>query len=51
MIDSFSFVEVSLKSEIIKQPLGHIALSFKPEDTPRLTDEFMDLKLHWSIWN
>ncbi len=25
----------------IKQPLGHIALSFKPEDKPRLTDEFM----------
>ena len=25
----------------IKKPLGHIALSFKPEDKPRLTDEFM----------
>lgn len=25
----------------IKQPLGHIALSFKPEDKPILTDEFM----------
>jgi len=25
----------------IKNPVGHIALSFKPEDKPRLTDEFM----------
>lgn len=25
----------------IKQPVGHIALSFKPEDKPRLTNEFM----------
>ena len=25
----------------IKKPVGHIALSFKPEDKPRLTDEFM----------
>ena len=25
----------------IKKPVGHIALSFKPEDRPRLTDEFM----------
>lgn len=25
----------------IKMPVGHIALSFKPEDKPRLTDEFM----------
>ena len=25
----------------IKKPLGHIALSFKPEDKPRLTDELM----------
>ena len=24
-----------------KKPVGHIALSFKPEDRPRLTDEFM----------
>ena len=25
----------------IKKPVGHIALSFKPEDKPRLTDDFM----------
>ena len=25
----------------IKKPVGHISLSFKPEDKPRLTDEFM----------
>ena len=25
----------------IKKPVGHIALSFKPEDKPRLADEFM----------
>ena len=25
----------------IKKPVGHIALSFKPDDKPRLTDEFM----------
>lgn len=25
----------------IKKPVGHIAFSFKPEDKPRLTDEFM----------
>ena len=25
----------------LKKPVGHIALSFKPEDKPRLTDEFM----------
>ena len=25
----------------IKKSVGHIALSFKPEDKPRLTDEFM----------
>ena len=25
----------------IKKPVGHIALSFKPEDKPRLTDHFM----------
>ena len=25
----------------IKKPVGHIALSFKLEDKPRLTDEFM----------
>ena len=26
----------------IKKPVGHIALSFKPEDKPRLTDDFMN---------
>ena len=26
---------------LIKKPVGHIALSFKPEDKPRLTDDFM----------
>ena len=25
----------------IKKPVGHIALSFKPDDKPRLTDDFM----------
>ena len=39
MIDSFNCQ--CLLNPKIKQPLGHIALSFKPEDTPRLTDEFM----------
>lgn len=39
MIDSFNCQR--LLNPKIKQPLGHIALSFKPEDTPRLTDEFM----------
>jgi len=39
MIDSFN-CQCFLNPKI-KQPLGHIALSFKPEDTPRLTDEFM----------
>ena len=39
MIDSFNCQ--CLLNPRIKQPLGHIALSFKPEDTPRLTDEFM----------
>ena len=39
MIDSFN-CQCLLNSKI-KQPLGHIALSFKPEDAPRLTDEFM----------
>lgn len=39
MIDSFNYQ--CLLNPKIKQPLGHIALSFKPEDTPRLTDEFM----------
>ena len=39
MIDSFNYQR--LLNPKIKQPLGHIAISFKPEDTPRLTDEFM----------
>ena len=39
MIDSFNCQ--CLLNPKIKQPLGHIALSFKPEDEPRLTDEFM----------
>ena len=39
MIDSFNCQ--CLLNPRIKQPLGHIALSFKPEDAPRLTDEFM----------
>ena len=39
MIDSFN-CQCLLNPEI-KQPLGHIAISFKPEDAPRLTDEFM----------
>ena len=39
MIDSFSCQ--CLLNPKIKQPLGHIALSFKPEDAPRLSDEFM----------
>ena len=39
MIDSFNCQ--CLLNPKIKQPLGHIALSFKPEDAPRLTDEFM----------
>ena len=25
----------------VAKPVGHIALSFKPEDAPRLTDAFM----------
>ena len=48
MIDSFNCQ--CLLNPKIKQPLGHIALSFKPEDTPRLNDELW-LKSHWSIWN
>ena len=32
MIDSFNYQ--SLLNPKIKQPLGHIALSFKPEDAP-----------------
>ena len=39
MIDSFNCQ--CLLNPKIKQSLGHIALSFKPEDAPRLTDEFM----------
>ena len=39
MIDGFNCQ--CLLNPKIKQPLGHIALSFKPEDAPRLTDEFM----------
>ena len=39
MIDSFNCQ--CLLNPKIKQPLGHIALSFKPEDASRLTDEFM----------
>ena len=39
MIDSFNCQ--CLLNPKIKQPLGHIALSFKPEDAPRLSDEFM----------
>ena len=39
MIDSFNCQ--CLLNPKIKQPLGHIALSFKPEDAPLLTDEFM----------
>ena len=39
MIDSYNCQ--CLLNPKIKQPLGHIALSFKPEDAPRLTDEFM----------
>ena len=39
MIDSFNYQR--LLNPKIKQPLGHIALSFKPEDAPRLSDEFM----------
>lgn len=38
--DSFNYQR--MLNPKIKQPLGHIALSFKPEDKPRLTDEFMD---------
>lgn len=38
-MDSFNYQ--CLLNPKIKQPLGHIALSFKPEDKPRLTDEFM----------
>lgn len=36
-----SFELQRLLNPRIKKPVGHIALSFKPEDRPRLTDEFM----------
>ena len=36
-----SFELKRLLNPRIKKPVGHIALSFKPEDKPRLTDEFM----------
>lgn len=37
--DSFNYQR--LLNPKIKQPVGHIALSFKPEDKPKLTNEFM----------
>lgn len=37
--DSFNYQR--LLNHKIKQPVGHIALSFKPEDKPKLTYEFM----------
>ena len=36
-----SFVLQRQLNPRIKKPVGHIALSFKPEDKPRLTDDFM----------
>ena len=36
-----SFELQRLLNPRIKKPVGHIALSFKPEDKPRVTDEFM----------
>lgn len=48
MIDSFNCQ--CLLNPKIKQPLGHIALSFKREDAPRLTMSLW-LKSHWSICN
>ena len=36
-----SFELQRLLNPRIKKPVGHIALSFKPEDKPRLPDEFM----------
>ena len=36
-----SFELQRLLNARIKKPVGHIALSFKPEDKPRVTDEFM----------
>lgn len=37
--DSFNYQR--MLNPKIKQPVGHIALSFKPEDNPRLTNEFI----------
>lgn len=37
--DSFNYQRIL--NPKIKQPVGHIALSFKPEDKPRLTNELM----------
>lgn len=37
--DSFNYQR--MLNPKIKQPVGHIALSFKPEDKPKLTNEFM----------
>ena len=36
-----SFRWQCLLSPDVAKPVGHIALSFKPEDAPRLTDAFM----------
>ena len=33
----------------VAKPVGHIALSFKPEDSPRLTDAFMACLLYTSF--
>ena len=33
-------IQRSVRPEI-KQPVGHIAVSFSPDDSPRMTDEFM----------
>lgn len=37
--DSFNYQR--MLNPRIKRPVGHIALSFKPEDEPKLTNEFM----------
>lgn len=37
--DSFNYQR--MLNPNIKQPVGHIALSFKPEDKPKLTNDFM----------
>ena len=39
LTDSFNYQR--MLNPKIKQPVGHIALSFKPEDKPRLSNEFM----------